>query len=79
MELVTIHRLTLDVFPHTLRQLGDGGYSVEVFADEDQMRSLIEAKAVEPRALRASGYGLNSALRATHGKGAPNLGEPKHP
>jgi hypothetical protein len=79
MELVRKHKLTLDVFPHTLRQLDDGGYSVEVLADGGQIRSLIEAKAVEPRALRASGFRLNSALRAPHGQGVTNFGEPKRP
>jgi hypothetical protein len=55
-DLVRKHKLTLDVFPHTLRQLDDGGYRVDALADDVQMRSLLEAGAVEPEAARISGY-----------------------
>jgi hypothetical protein len=63
IELVRKHKLTLDVFPHTLRQLDDGGCSVEVLADDGQIRSLTEAGAVEPRALRARGYKPSHEVR----------------
>jgi len=79
IELVRKHKLTLDVFPHTLRQLDDGGYSIDVLADDGQICSLIEEGDVEPRALRARGYTLLSALRAPHGQEGANFGDPKHP
>jgi len=62
-NLVRKHKLALDVFPHTLRQLDEGGYSVDALANDSQMRSLLEARAVEPEAARLSGYNIERRER----------------
>jgi hypothetical protein len=52
-DLVRKHKI--GVLPHTVRQLEEGGYSVDAVVDDAQMRFL-ETRAVEPDAPEASEY-----------------------
>jgi hypothetical protein len=52
-DLVRKHKI--GVLPHTVRQLEEGGYSVDAVVDDAQLRSL-ETRAVEPDAPEASEY-----------------------
>ena len=52
-DLVRKHKV--DVLQQTVRQLDEGGYSVDAIVDEDQMRAL-ETTAVETEARETGGY-----------------------
>ncbi len=52
-DLVRKHKI--DVLQQTVRELDEGGYSVDAIVDEAQMRAL-ETRAVETEALGTSGY-----------------------
>ena len=52
-DLVRKHKI--DVLQQTVRQLDEGGYSVDAIVDEVQMRAL-ETRAVEAEARQTSGY-----------------------
>jgi hypothetical protein len=52
-DLVRKHKI--GVLPRTVRQLDEGGYSVDAIVDDAQIRSL-ETRAVENGAPEASGY-----------------------
>jgi hypothetical protein len=57
-DLVRKHKI--DVLQQTVRELDEGGYSVDAIVDEAQMRALearaLETGAVEAEALETSGY-----------------------
>ncbi len=57
-DLVRKHKI--DVLQQTVRELDEGGYSVDAIVDEVQMRALeartLETGAVETDALETSGY-----------------------